>query len=220
MPKGRDIRRITTVMTAYIFGAGELNGPAPSPQAGDMVLAADGGWRHVKRLGLSAGVVIGDFDSLEFSSGFDCEAIRLPREKDVTDMAAAIEIALARGFKRFVLYGGAGGRLDHTMANIQSLVWLSRRGAKGFLWCGGRVATALTNGQIAFAECETGYISVFAHSGKAYGVSLEGLKYELKDAVLSDESPIGVSNEFLGRRSIVAVCRGTLVIMYEKETPI
>ena len=54
---------------------------------------------------------------------------RLPVEKDDTDTLAAIRAGLEQGCGLFSIYGGTGGkRLDHTLANLQSLLFLRRRG--------------------------------------------------------------------------------------------
>ena len=51
----------------------------------------------------------------------------------------------------------------------------------------------------------------------AEGVYETGLKYELKDAVLKKECPIGVSNEFMGIKSRVSVRKGTLLLIKESK---
>jgi thiamine pyrophosphokinase len=200
----------------YIFGAGELHGPLPRPAAGDYVIAADGGYSHLLRAGLSADLVVGDFDSLA-SPPLDVETVVLPREKDETDTLASANEGLARGYRLFRIYGGTGGRLDHTLANIQCLAYLAARGARGFLYDRDVVLTALTGGSgLSFPESAAGIVSVFAHSDTAEGVFERGLKYGLSDAVLTSGFPLGVSNEFTGVAAEIGVRRGTLVVVYPR----
>lgn len=197
----------------YIVGAGTFYGPAPTPGAGDLVIAADGGYRALKTLGIRVDMVVGDFDSLETRPDHP-NVIPLPKEKDDTDMLAALRMGLERGYQSFHLYGGTGGRVDHTLANVQCLSWLSRRGARGFLHGDGWTATAVTDGTAAFGPEHSGFVSVFCQGERAEGVWLRGLKYPLSDAVLSFDFPLGVSNEFTGVPSSVTVEKGTLLVVW------
>ena len=73
---------------------------------------------------------------------------------------------------------------------------------------------ALNNSDIAFGADMSGYISVFSHSDVCTGVTIEGLKYELHDASLTNTFTLGVSNEFIGAESRIRVKEGILVIVY------
>lgn len=97
-----------------------------------LVIAADGGLRHLEAQGLTADLIVGDFDSLGRVPEGD-NILRHPVEKDDTDMLLAVRTGLDRGYRIFVLYGGLGGRLDHTYANLQVLNFLASRGASGRL---------------------------------------------------------------------------------------
>ena len=103
----------------YIFGAGEQSSCDIRLSGSDLVIAADGGFDYLKKLGLRADIVLGDFDSLSDSQNLPEDFIRYPKEKDDTDMMIAIKEGLARGYRTFRIYGGLGGRLDHTIANLQ-----------------------------------------------------------------------------------------------------
>ena len=197
----------------YIIGAGEFypNGLAPGP--GDLIIAADGGYAHLQGCGIEPDIVIGDFDSLP-EQPVHPNIIKLNKEKDCTDTFAALNAGLREGHNVFHIYGGTGGRADHTHANIQSLVYLARNGARGLLFGKDYIITAIRNTTVYFDSGYNGYISVFAHSGAAKGVYLKGLKYELENAELSDAVPLGVSNEFTGVESSVTVKDGTLVIIF------
>lgn len=200
----------------YIYGAGGHYGPPPKPENGDLVIAADGGYAYLTAHGLDPDLIVGDFDSLD-SPPIGKQTITLPVEKDDTDLAAALELGLERGFNSFHIYGGTGGRLDHTLANIQCLAYLSRQGARGYLFGEDFIITAIHNGSIRFSQEAEGLISVFAHSDMACGVYENGLKYALTDATLYNTNPIGVSNKFIGKPSSVSVKNGTLIILYPKN---
>lgn len=213
-----------------IIGAGAFQREALIEEAslrlekGDFCIAADGGLAYARMLGMTPDMLIGDMDSLSeealsWARSDDRLCIRqLPAEKDDTDMLAAIKEGLARGFRRFVLYGALGGSLGHTLANIQCLDYLNRQGAKGVL-LGSRVyMELLCNGQVCYPASmyrKDRRISVFAYGGDAYGVTEIGLKYSLSDACVRQDFPIGVSNEFTGRESMIAVREGKLLICVE-----
>ena len=200
--------------TCIIFGAGEHDGVYPQINCSDFVIAADGGYKRLRELGSRVDLLVGDLDSLGFApDGVD--TLRLAPEKDDTDMAIAIAEGTARGCGRFLIYGGLGGRLDHTFGNIQLAAGLARRGAECFLISSGCTVTAVHNGGAVFSEKYSGYLSVFAFGGQAAGVCERGLKYLLDDFTLEDDVTRGVSNEFTGAEAEVSVLDGTLLLMWQ-----
>lgn len=200
----------------YIVGAGENYGIDFSPRTDDLVIAADAGFQVLEQSGINMDLVIGDFDSLSFIPKHS-EVITLKKEKDDTDMRAAVLEGMKAGYETFHIYGGTGGRIEHTIANMQLLAELSAGGRRGFLFGRDYIITALTNGTFVFPDSVSGYVSVFAHSDRAEGVWLKGLKYELQDAVLTNSYPLGVSNEFIGKESSISVRTGTVLIVFPLE---
>jgi thiamine pyrophosphokinase len=196
----------------WIVGAGEFSGTLPPIQEGDMVVAADAGYKTLVRLGVKIDRVVGDFDSLgevPVHPGVEVH----PAEKDETDMMLAVRTALAAGCREVRIYGGLGGRLDHSFANLQTLVFLARQGARGWLIGEAEAVTAVADGELRFCEKAEGIVSVFAADGTAHGVTLEGLKYPLTDYTMTSGNPIGVSNVFTGVPSRIAVREGVLLVM-------
>lgn len=205
--------KVTKTGICYVVGAGEDYGLRFTPRPEDMVVAADAGFRVLEESKIIPDIVIGDFDTLQYTPKHP-HVITLNTEKDDTDMAAAVYEGIKAGYETFHIYCGTGGRIEHTIANMQLLAKLSVEGKQGFLFGKESVMTAITNGIMAFGEDMEGYLSVFAHSDKAEGVYLKGLKYELEDAVLTNTYPLGVSNEFIGVKSSVSVRRGTLFLVF------
>lgn len=200
----------------YIVGARPLDGALGPREEGDLLIAADGGLASLERLGEEPDLVVGDFDSLGRVPRGEKVTV-LPREKDDTDTMYALRLGLERGFRRFLIYGGLGGRLDHTVANLQTLVYLNRQGAFGLLAGEGMCAVAVTEGTLVFPAGLRGYCSVFSAMGEAGGVTLEGLKYPLDRADLTGAFPLGVSNEFTGVPARVRVEKGTLLVLWEDQ---
>lgn len=201
----------------YIVGAGENCGLDFTPSANDLVIAADAGIRYLEQYGIAVSLAIGDFDSLDRVPSHP-NTIVLSPEKDETDMFAAVHEGIRAGYHNFHIYCGTGGRVDHTIANIQVLAHLAQNGMQGFLFGKDNIITAITDRELVFEAVPSGYISVFSHTGKSEGVCLRGLKYELDNAVLTNTFPLGVSNEFIGRKSSVSVSHGTLLIVMPRDT--
>lgn len=199
-----------------MVGAGENYGLDFQPVTGDFVIAVDAGLRYLEKRGIRADLVIGDFDTLKCIPKHP-NTVVLSAEKDDTDTLAAVREGIKAGYTSFHIYCGTGGRIDHTMANLQVLAYLSANNMRGFLFDNDTVITAIANGRLCFEKIPCGYVSVFSYSEKAEGVTLCGLKYELNNAALTNTFPIGVSNEFIGRESSISVSNGTLLIVFPKE---
>jgi thiamine pyrophosphokinase len=188
----------------------------PYPAPGDYVIAADRGYDSLMAFGVRPDLVVGDFDSLGHTPSHS-NVIQLPAEKDDTDMIFALRKGLELGYRRFVLLGGVGGRLEHTYANLQLLDFLTTHGAQGFLAGEKTVATALRDGEMTFPASMSGYLSVLCNSGTAEGVTLEHLKFPLQNASLSGSFPLGVSNQFTGEPAKVGVRSGSLILIWEDK---
>ena len=197
----------------YIFGSGEYGDRWPQMRQGDLIIAADGGYAQLEERGITPHLLVGDFDSLGYVPEHP-HIVRHPVMKDETDTALAIDQGWERGFRDFHIYGGMGGRLDHTLADLQLLVGLAQQGGAGFLVGGESVATALTGGTLSFPAGYRGTLSLFAANGPAEGVTLTGLRYPLTGARLTGDVPLGVSNEFLGGPAAVTVTEGTVLALW------
>lgn len=204
----------------YITGAGEhFDDDVFFPASDDLVIAADGGYDFLKAKNIKTDIIIGDFDSCTNITDTNNEKIiRLNPIKDETDMLCAINIGINKGYTIFHIYGGTGNRSDHTIANIQCLAMLSEKGMKGFLFGKNEISTVINNDSIQFDSTSSGYISVFSLTPESKNVSETGLKYEIENYTMKNIFPVGVSNEFIGKNSIISVEQGTLLIIYNKNT--
>ena len=208
--------RITDKGACVIVGAGELEDAVIRRREGDLVIAADGGLKYLERAGIAPDIALGDFDSLGYRPDLP-EVIYHPPEKDDTDTMLAVREGFARGFDTFVIYAGLGGRLDHTVANLQTLAFIAENGGRGYLVGGSAVSTAVKDASISFGAGERGMISVFCMGEKAEGVTISGLKYEVENAELIPYLPLGASNEFTGRPAKIEVKHGTLLVMWQQD---
>ena len=181
------------------------------PDRCDLVIAADGGYAQLGDV--KADLVVGDFDSLGYVPTGEA-IVRHPARKDDTDTMLAIREGLKRNYRRFLLLGGVGGRLDHTMANFQTLAYLLANGARGALVADGETITMIQNESLRFREGLSGTVSVFSYGAVARGVNESGLAYALDNATLTDDNPLGVSNEFTGQPAQISVGDGRLIVFY------
>lgn len=208
---------------AVLIGAGDIGRQIPVITKNHYVIALDGGLVFCAENDITPNMIVGDFDSLpkeryELLAQYPEEIIvKLPCEKDDTDTLAAIKAAIKKGITDFTIYGGLGGRLSHTLANIQCLLYLKEHGLYGELVGDGVKVFLIKEESCVFPSEMSGWISVFSLSERAEGVIIKNLKYEVTDAVLDNTFPVGVSNEFLGKTAEIKVERGVLLIVIETK---
>ena len=201
--------------SCVIFCAGGFRCLWETIRADDYIIAADGGCRHTEYLGLTPHEILGDFDSL----GYVPEGAQVfPVEKDDTDAMLAVRRGLELGYRRFVLYGALDGpRLDHTVANFQTLQFLADHGAVGYLVGNTQLVTVVRDGCLEFPAGRQGNISVFCLGKDARGVTIEGLKYSLQNGTLTAGFPLGVSNHFTGVAAAIRVTHGSLLVICDRN---
>ena len=198
-----------------IFCAAEFDALAAPIEDGDFLMAADGGLRHLQKLNLKPDGILGDFDSL----GYIPEGgLVFPVEKDDTDAMLAARKGLELGYQEFIFYGSLDGpRLEHTIANFQTLQFLADHGATGYLVGNSCIVTVLRNEKICFPKGATGIISIFCLGPDARGVTERGLHYSLEDGTLTSGFPLGVSNHFTGAEAEISVKKGSLLAMWDRK---
>ena len=186
------------------------------PNESDLVIGADRGYLALVENQIKPNIVIGDFDS--YTGKIECEnIIKYPVKKDFTDSALAIEKAISMGYNKIIIYGAIGGLLDHTLANIALLSEYTKKGIKISFVDDNNVVFALYNDKVCFSNKASGRISVFSYNDISYGVSEKGLLYELDNAIMHNTTPLGVSNEFIGKSAEISVKEGILIIYTSKE---
>ena len=186
------------------------------PKKEDLIIGADRGYFTLVENGYAPQVAIGDFDS--YTGKIDCEnTIVYPVKKDFTDSALAIEYAVQKGYGNIVIFGGIGGALDHTVANIALVGKYAMDGVEIAFVDGNNVLFAVHNGKVCFSPEAQGRVSVFSFGDISVGVFEKGLLYNLENATLENKIPLGVSNEFVGTESEISVAEGTLLIYTSRK---
>ncbi len=179
----------------------------------DFVICADGGLIHAEKMGIKPSLTVGDFDS--FKGDIKGEVVRFNPEKDYTDTHIAVSEALERGYKKLVLVGAAGTRLDHTLANIGLLEYIAQKGAAGEMVNENNIITVITKNTVIKNDGSR-YVSIIP-IGKAFGVTLKNFKYTLDDYNMEFSQSIGISNEFLKGDGIVEVKEGSLIVIKSRD---
>ena len=200
--------------TCVIFCAAEFDALARPIEPGDYLLAADGGVAHFEKLGLKPNGIIGDFDSLGY---VPTGAEVFPVEKDDTDAMLAARKGLELGFRDFLFYGSMDGpRLDHTIANFQTLQFLADNGAMGYLVGKDYIVTVIHEETISFPAGAAGILSLFCLGPDAEGITIRGLHYPLENGKLTSGFPLGVSNHFTGQAASITVEKGSVLAMWDR----
>ena len=198
-----------------IFCAAQFDRLAAPVAADDYLLAADGGLCHFEKLNLTPHGIIGDFDSL----GYVPQGAQVfPVEKDDTDAMLAARKGLELGYREFIFYGALDGpRLDHTLANFQTLQFLADHGATAYLVGNDYIVTVIREETVEFPAEAAGVLSLFCLGPDAEGVTLENLYYPLQNGRLTSGVPLGVSNHFTGKCARVTVQKGSLLALWDRK---
>lgn len=196
-----------------IFAAGDEVDPAivrSYIQPNTFIITADAGYSACVRCGFSPNLLVGDFDS-QAAPITDAETIKLNPVKDDTDTAVAFQEAVKRGFRRIVLFGATGGRLDHSYANFDLCALAAEQGVELLIADNHHKIFALKAESVTIDGDKTKYVSVFAVGGPCT-LSLEGFYYPLKDYTFTPFCGLGVSNETVEEKATIAVKQGTALI--------
>lgn len=201
-----------------IFCSAECKELLQPIEAEDYVIAADGGLMHTQVFNITPHAVLGDFDSLGYTPE---NANIFPVEKDDTDAMLAVRHGLSLGYREFWLYGCLDGpRLDHTIANFQTLQYLADHGARGYLIGNDYLVTVIKEETLIFPADAAGILSLFCLGQTAENVTLTNLKYSLENGTITPGFPLGVSNHFTGAQATIRVEKGSLLALWNRENGI
>lgn len=172
------------------------------------VIACDAGYRNADHLGIRPDLLLGDFDSAPRPDPVPEGTIILPHVKDDTDTHYAARWLVEHGCQEVVFLGALGGaRLEHTLANLNTALFMAKAGVKVTLANECSELHVLCPGQpLTLERGEWMYLSLFPLDGPLQGVSEQGVFYPLENATLTPDYPLGVSNEFTAPQATLA-CR-------------
>lgn len=187
-------------------------------KSNDYVICADQGYHFAKEANIKPDLIIGDFDSCPDKIPNDGEIIRLVPEKDDSDTAHCVEVALSRGFDDIILLGAVGGRTDHTLANLSILLYIANKGAKGILLSENEKIILLQKGKHSFSNLNGKTFSLFPFGCKKVCVSYSGVKYMLNHQfIFSETSSLGLSNIFTSDESEINILDGDALLIINSK---
>ncbi len=195
-----------------LISGGEYADIPKELKCAECVIACDRGWEYARRMNIAIDMVIGDFDSCPLPDK-DIPYKQFPSHKDDTDTMLAAREAIKRGYKNIAICCAFGGRLDHTLANIQTAAFLVSNGAAVRMLGKDTDAYVLNGGNIKIAKKPSSSLSVFSLSDRCEGVSIKGTEYECEDITLTNSFPLGVSNEWAAEEAYVNVKNGILMVV-------
>jgi thiamine pyrophosphokinase len=213
--------------TAYIFLNGDLQrGPAVlhtlreaehAPRR--LIIAADGGIRHIYETALRPDVVIGDMDSappqlLARARHEGAEVIPYPAEKDETDFELALLLAAQRGATRIRVIAASGDRLDQTLANVLLLAHPALAHCDSRLVSGGQTTWLARPGAFEIHGKVGDTLSLIPLYHDAEGIFTEGLAYPLHGETLRFGPARGVSNALTAPTAHVRLTAGLLLVIH------
>jgi len=208
---------------AWIFVNGGLGDPNVVKNMilpGDLLVAADGGYSHLRQLHLLPDVLIGDLDSIPEADAqwLAAQGVRIERfspDKDETDLELALLWVIAAGWRRIRIAAAQGDRLDHTLGNLFLLLLPELEN------CDVRLENGLD--EVFFIRTTAiirGHpgdrVSLLPFGKPAEGVSTRGLQYALCGETLLPERTRGISNVLLEDSAEVSISAGLLICIHTR----
>ena len=211
-------------MNTIIFANGEVDQPDllhAILKKGEFLIAADGGLRHIRKLGMKPDIVIGDLDSVtdddsEWINKNHIEIRKFPKKKDQTDLELALLAAVDRAGDPITVVGALGGRIDQTLTNIFLLLMPELQSADIRFDDGHEELFLIQNhGFVIGKKGDT--VSLLPLLSPARGIKTKGLKYPLQDEILFPERSRGVSNEMVSEKAEVSLKSGVLLCIHTRN---
>lgn len=182
----------------------------------DYIICADGGYRYAEKLGIVPDLFVGDFDSYSGELPKGIKVHKSVPEKDDTDTLLAVREAIEAGCGKIRLYGALGARIDHTLANIQTMIFAHNRGCELKIIDETNEMSLQGAGERSYIRREGWYFSLFAVVGNAVISSCRGVKYPIENYEMTPGFPIGVSNEITAEKAVLCVESGLVLAVRSK----
>ena len=186
-----------------------------------MVLCADGGARHLRKMNITPDILTGDFDSIDADdqSFFQNKKVKtktFPQTKNYTDTELCLSYAIKKNATDITFLGVTGSRLDHTLANIFLLKKLTKLNIKSRIIDRHNELFIVTD----FIELQGRpgeLLSIIPVSHSVKGITLTGLEYPLKNADIKMGDSLGISNVFKESAASISIKKGVVIAVKSKD---
>jgi thiamine pyrophosphokinase len=189
-----------------------------------IMIAVDRGLEFMYKYAVEPTHIVGDFDSIDPAviSYYKSEAKVPIREfnpvKDASDTEIAIRLAIELGVNELWIIGGTGTRLDHVLANIQSLKIAANANVKAYLLDSHNCISLLEKSvSLCKKEAFGPYFSLFPLGGRVEGLTIRGAKYPLVNHTLEPYDSLSVSNQFADDEVFIEFNKGTIILMETRD---
>ncbi len=206
-------------MKAFVFGGGDVLPQyiEERPEADDIVICADSGYKNAVKMGAKVNVLVGDFDSLGDVPCDADEIFKVPAEKNSTDTQLAVDIAIERGAEEIIIVTSTGGRVDHALSSMAILEYLWDKKKPGYIVNGQNRVRFFKDSGIIIVRSQYKYFSLITLDKTAKKVSIDGGKYPLKNANIERGFQFAVSNEIVKNAALITVKKGSVYVIESRD---
>ncbi len=189
----------------------------------DYWIGADAGAVYIAEQGLTLETAIGDFDSVSDHQLTHIKHVANqvcihPEEKNETDLELAIIHALKWGPTTILFFGVTGGRLDHTLVNVQLLYRLHKHNVHGVIIDVHNEIQLYSNGSHTVTRSdEYPYLSFIPMSAYVTNLSLQGFYYPLRKEPIQWGSTLCLSNKLLSEKGTFSFDDGILILIKSRD---
>ena len=198
-----------------VFAGGDPPPPSVASRipAAAYVIAADSGLDHALALGIGVDLLVGDLDSVSPQGQVSAREVeKHPSDKNATDLALALDAALRHRPSEVLVVGGAGGRIDHFLANA-ALIAAPEYAALNLAWMPDQAIVHVVRTRVRLTGRPGELVSILPYGGPARGVTTQGLRWPLVEAELSPGTSLGVSNEMIDVEALVELREGVVLVV-------
>lgn len=177
-------------------------------ESADFVVAADGGWDHLKAAGLSANAVVGDLDSIRSTPS---ESVATVHDSDPnrSDADKLLAYASSGAAGSVTLICGHGGRIDHLLATFSSAF----RSGLCVQWAFPEELVRLVRPGVPSAMTTIpGQRVSLLPLLPCSGATLQGVRWPLERVELRMDGLISLSNEATGENVVAEIEDGAALL--------
>lgn len=183
----------------------------------DTVICADGAASVLKRYNVLPDVIMGDFDSVteEMLNEFDSSTLIKIEEQETTDGEKTLNYCLENGWHHIIVLGAFGGRIDHSLHNLE-LLKKYHRSELNIRMVTEKEELFLIAGRTIIQGEKGRRISIIPVCGVVNNVTTEGLAWNLERRRFSFGRFSSISNRFEAVEAVIDFDEGELLVIIER----